>query len=285
VPADQQQQDAAMLRALFTGRSCSVVDALRMTRAGDKREVTISGGAFRDSQGKISGCVLIFRDITERKRLERQVIETDDQERIRVGQDLHDDLAPHLIGIEVMCRVLHKKLSAHSPGDAPQAETIRVLVDEATQKTRALARGLCPVHLVEEGLGFALRQLADTVSTIFDVSCQVRGTDTLIFPETTAGHIYRIAQEAIHNAVKHAEARHIDVLISQGADQLTLEVSDDGKGFSPSAHSPGMGLRIMDFRARMIGAALEVESNENQGTTVRLRLHDGKRIEGDNRHV
>jgi signal transduction histidine kinase len=223
--------------------------------------------------------VLIFRDITERKRLERQVIETDDQERIRVGQDLHDDLAPHLIGIEVMCRVLHKKILAHSPGDAPQAETIRALVEEATRKTRALARGLCPVHLVEEGLGFALRELADSVSTIFDVSCQVRGADKVIFQETTAVHIYRIAQEAIHNAVKHAEARHIDVLIAQNKGQLTLEVSDDGKGFPASARSTGMGLRIMDFRAHMIGASLDVESNENLGTTVRLHLNNPERTE------
>jgi PAS domain S-box-containing protein len=279
VPVDQKSKEQAMLAALFSGHSYSVVDAVRMTRAGDKREVTISGGGFRDSHGEIRGCVLIFRDITERKRLERQVIETDDQERIRVGQDLHDDLAPHLIGIEVMCRVLHKKILAHSPGDAPQAETIRALVEEATRKTRALARGLCPVHLVEEGLGFALRELADSVSTIFDVSCQVRGADKVIFQETTAVHIYRIAQEAIHNAVKHAEARHIDVLIAQNKGQLTLEVSDDGKGFPASARSPGMGLRIMDFRAHMIGASLDVESNENQGTTVRLHLNNPERTE------
>ncbi len=217
----------------------------------------------------------------ERKRLERQVTEADDAERIRIGQDLHDDLAPHLIGIEVMCRVLHKKLSVNSPADAAQAETIRALVADATQKTRALARGLCPIHRVEEGLGFALRELADTVTTIFAVPCQASGDDRVTINGAAAVHIYRIAQEAIYNAVKHAEADLIAVNLRQDADHLTLEVTDDGSGLPEAGTSAGMGLRIMGYRARMIGAELEVESQQQQGTSVRLRLHNEKIEEGE----
>ncbi len=209
----------------------------------------------------------------ERKRLERQVTEAEDQERMRIGQDLHDDLAPHLIGIEVMCRVLHKKLSANSPADAAQAETIRALMAEATQKTRALAKGLCPIHRVEEGLGIALRELADTVSTIFSVPCQVSGDEVVKIGRAASVHVFRIAQQAIYNAVKHAAPGRIAVSLHQEDDRLTLEVRDDGQGFSEAVHSTGMGMRIMDFRARMIGATLEVESDPARGTTVRLSLN------------
>lgn len=217
----------------------------------------------------------------ERKRLERQVTEADDQERMRIGQELHDDLAPHLIGTEVMCRVLQKKLVENSPGDAPQAEVIRALVSEATQKTRALARGLCPLHMVEEGLGFALRELTDTVRTIFPVHCQLDDANRVALKGAVAVHIYRIAQEAIYNAVKHAEARTISVTLNQDAEALTLEVADNGKGLPKAETSKGMGLRIMNFRARMIGAGLEVVSDRETGTTVRLSLLNKNLEEGE----
>lgn len=217
----------------------------------------------------------------ERKRLERQVTEADDQERMRIGQELHDDLAPHLIGTEVMCRVLQKKLVENSPADAPQAEVIRALVSEATQKTRALARGLCPLHMVEEGLGFALRELTDTVRTIFPVQCQLEGADRVALKGAIAVHIYRIAQEAIYNVVKHAEASTISVTLNQDAQTLTLEVADDGKGLPKADTSKGMGLRIMNFRARMIGAELVFVSDQEAGTTVRLCLLNKNLEEGD----
>jgi len=217
----------------------------------------------------------------ERKRLERQVTEADDRERIRIGQDLHDDLAPHLIGIEVMCRVLHKKLKVNSAADAPQAETIRTLVAAATQKTRALARGLCPIHMVEEGLGFALRELTDTVNAIFPVHCQVYAAEQITLRGAVAVHLYRIAQEAIYNAVKHAESSRISVTLNQDAEALTLEVTDDGKGLPEASNSTGMGLRIMNFRARMIGAELEIDSQQDRGTAVRLRLLNQNLEEGD----
>jgi signal transduction histidine kinase len=210
----------------------------------------------------------------ERERLERQVTEADDRERIRIGQDLHDDLAPHLIGIEVLCRVLHNKLTVNSGADAPQAETIRGLVAEATQKTRALARGLCPIQMVEEGLGFALRELTDTVNAIFPVQCQIQisGTAGVALKGPVAVHVYRIIQEALYNAVKHAAATSISVTLHQDAEALHLEVADNGKGLSATDNSSGMGLRIMNFRARMIGAELSIVSHQDSGTAVRLRL-------------
>ncbi len=212
----------------------------------------------------------------ERKRLERQISEADDQERIRMGQDLHDDLAPHLIGTEVLCRSLHKKLLLQAPEQAEQAETIRALISEATQKTRALARGLCSIHLGEEGLRFALTEFAGTVTSIFPVTCRVSGKGEVELSQAVAIHIYRIAQEAIQNAIKHAKAQHIEVLLERDSERLLLEVHDDGTGFTANDPPDGMGLQIMQFRTRIIDAELTIESHTEQGTVVRLILKNKK---------
>jgi signal transduction histidine kinase len=214
----------------------------------------------------------------EREKLEQQLIEADDTERLRAGQDLHDDLAPHLIGVEIMCQTLTKRLQEDSSPAAAQAETIRGLLADATRKTRALARGLCPIHRVDEGLGFALQELIDTVMTFYPVQCQIYGTNCPPIDRAIAVHIYRITQEAIYNAVKHANPNIVTVTLSQDDDALIVEITDDGAGLPDSKTSAngepsnGMGRQIMAFRARMIKSDLEVESSPNSGTTVRLYL-------------
>lgn len=209
---------------------------------------------------------------SERKKLERQITEADDQERIRIGQDLHDDLAPHLIGIEIMCRTLSQRLQDSAPSAATQAETIRSLVADATLKTRSLARGFCPIYKVDEGLGAALQELVNTVKTFYPVQCELFGADRIAIRGAVAVHIYRIIQEAIYNAVKHAEPSQVSVILTRDDDACIFEVRDDGRGLPVSKNSDGMGLQIMNFRARMIGAELEIKSRQQHGTTVRLHL-------------
>lgn len=231
----------------------------------------------RDEIGQVSAFFNQFMErlglaIREREQLEQQMIEADDRERLTAGQDLHDDLAPHLIGVEIMCQTLAKRLREDCSPAADQAESIRDLLADATQKTRALARGFCPIHRVDEGLGFALRELIDTVMTFYPVECQMFGSDCGPIDRATAVHIYRITQEAVYNAVKHANPSMVTVTLSQDDDALIVEITDDGIGLTDSATSGGMGRQIMAFRARMIKAALEVESRPGSGTTVRLSL-------------
>ncbi|MCK4509396.1 MAG: cache domain-containing protein [Desulfuromonadales bacterium] len=237
----------------------------------------------RDEIGQLSSFFNQFMErlgaaIHEREKLEQQFIEADDKERLRAGQDLHDDLAPHLIGVEIMCQTLAKRLREDSSPAAEQAETIRGLLADATRKTRALARGLCPIHRVDEGLGFALQELIDTVMTFYPVQCQTYGTNCTPIDRAVAVHIYRITQEAIYNAVKHANPNIVTVTLSQDDDALIVEITDDGTGLPDSETSAngepsnGMGRQIMAFRARMIKADLEVVSSPKSGTTVRLFL-------------
>ncbi|MCF6266032.1 MAG: cache domain-containing protein [Desulfuromusa sp.] len=231
----------------------------------------------RDEVGQLSSFFNRFMEqlgveSSERKRLERQITEADDQERIHIGQELHDDLAPHLIGIEIMCRTLSMRLLETAPTAAIQAETIRSLVADATLKTRSLARGFCPIYGVDDGLGAALHELIRNVKTFYPVECQLYGAEGIEIRGAVAVHIYRIIQEAINNAVKHAAPSQIVVTLLRDSERFVFEVKDDGSGLSDTKDSAGMGLQIMNYRARMIGAELKIESSQEHGTMVWLRM-------------
>jgi PAS domain S-box-containing protein len=213
-----------------------------------------------------------IQDVTEWRRLEREVIETGDRERTRIGQELHDDLAPHLIGIDALGMILQKKLPP-SGDEAKYAAEMRELIAEAIGKTRALARGLCPVHLVESGIGVALEELAAGTEAIHGVACEVRARGDVRLADPAVGtQLYYIAREAVHNAVKHAQAGRITIELSREEGRVRLRVADDGRGVDDAARGRGMGLRIMQYRARTIGAALAFASRPGEGTSVTVTL-------------
>ncbi len=249
------------------------------TKAGARRLGRVSADVL-----EIWGepCMLAtLEDVTERRALEREVIETGDRERRRIGQELHDDLGPHLIGIEVLSKVLERKLDGASRGEAEHARRIRGLIAEAIQKSRALGRGLCPVHLDENGLEFALRELAESTRSIYGVGCQFQGGGgARVGDNSVATQLFYIAREAVHNAVKHAQARQIRVELAAREGKLHLRVDDDGRGLPEAGGGGGgMGLRIMGYRAHMIGGALAVRSVPGEGTSVSVVLAGGGRGE------
>ena len=210
------------------------------------------------------------RDITEPKRLEREILEISDRERRRIGQDLHDGLCQHLAGIELMSQVLHQKLAGRSKANAGRAREIARHVREAINQTRSLARGLAPVTLESEGLASAVRELAGNAEKMFGLACRVECMEvTPDIGTDIATHLYRIAQEAVSNAVKHGKATEIRIRLESKADRLTLSVLDNGRGIPKVLpRSDGMGLRIMRYRAGMIGGLLSVEKNPGGGTLV-----------------
>ena len=214
------------------------------------------------------------RDISERKRLEQQLLEISDRERQRIGQDLHDDLCQHLAGIELMSQVLEQKLSPKSKADAARAGDIARHVREAISQTRSLARGLSPVTLESEGLASALRELATNSEKMFGIACTVEceGPVFLKAPATLT-HLYRIAQEAVSNAVRHGKASQVRIRLESSPGRTLLCVTDNGSGLSDSGpKSNGMGLRIMRYRAGMIGGALSIDRGPGGGTVVTCSL-------------
>ena len=211
------------------------------------------------------------RDITERKQLEREIIEISNREQQRIGQDLHDGLGQELTGIELMCQVLEQKLAAKSKAEAKQVGEIGRHIRDAISHTRKLARGLSPVEFEANGLMSALRELAAHTEKLFQIECRFECPEpVLIRNNVHATHLYRIAQEAINNAVKHGRAKRVAISLKPAGEKLALTVADNGIGFANAAKkNSGMGLNIMKYRAGVVGAALEVRPGvDGAGTMV-----------------
>lgn len=211
-----------------------------------------------------------IRDITERKRLEKEILEISEREQRRIGQDLHDGLCQHLAGIEMLSQVLAQKVASVSDDAAARATQIAAAVRDAIGQTRLLARGLSPVTLESEGLMSALTELAVNTEKIFRIRCTFDCPQVVKFDDHAAAtHLFRIAQEAVSNAIKHGKAKNISLHLNTDAERLHLKVSDDGVGFPENfTVSTGMGLRIMQSRIGMVGGTLTIERLPAGGTTV-----------------
>jgi PAS domain S-box-containing protein len=217
---------------------------------------------------------LIVRDITEHKRLEREILEISSREQERIGHDLHDGLSQQLTGIALLGKALTQKLETRPFPEAEDARRIVDLANAAIAQTRSLARGLSPVELEQQGLYAALEELAAGVETLHPVSCRFRRRqDVSVEDHATANHLYRIAQEAVTNALKHAAPSRIEIELQKDDGTYTLKIQDNGKGLpQDSSRSNGMGFHIMQYRARMIDASLTIEDTPGKGTTVTCKL-------------
>ncbi len=236
---------------------------------GGERFVEWRFSPVKHKTGGVGHWLLLFRDITERRRLEREILEISDRERQRMGQDLHDGICQQLAGIELMSQVLEQKLARRSRADAARAGEIARYVREAISQTRSVARGLSPVTLEAEGLESALRELAANTEKMFGIRCQVIIKESCARCELGAGiHYYRIAQEAVSNALKHGKATEIWIGLEARSDRTILSVEDNGFGLTGGWSAGGMGLRIMRYRAGMLGGTLVLEAREPRGTRV-----------------
>ena len=210
------------------------------------------------------------RDITERKRLEKEILEISDRERRSIGHGLHDGLCQHLAGIELMSQVLEQQLEKKSTPAAAQAGKIAEHVRQAISQTRMLARGLSPVSIESEGFMAALQELAASISGLFRVNCRVDCVSSVLIRDNAAAtHLYRIAQEAITNAIKHGKAQNVVITLRRNTENTRMTITDDGSGFPRDLKTHnGMGLQIMKYRAGIIGASLEIGNANGKGTSV-----------------
>jgi PAS domain S-box-containing protein len=240
---------------------------------GELRHVLSSSEAIPDG-GQTRKIVGTMLDITERRRLEQEVLNISEQEQRRIGQDLHDGICQQLAGIELMSQVLEQSLARKTKKHSAQAGQIAAHVREVISQTRMLAHGLCPVVLESEGLMSALQELAHATVRMFGVECVFRCAHPAHIHDTaTATHLYRIAQEAVSNALKHGKARHIEIGLATEADRIFLVVKDDGCGIPATPPRTGAGLRIMQYRAGMIGGSVVVQRGQPAGTTIACSVH------------
>ena len=218
----------------------------------------------------------------ELKRSQAEIVRISEDEQRRIGQDLHDDLCSQLSGIGCLTKVIEQNLESKNPESAKMLAEVSEMISQAGTKAREIARGLVPSVLENQGFARALRDMVDRKNEVFGVECQLElsGEDWIdCIDQPIAIQLYRIAQEAISNAIKHSDADEILVKAS-GTDQgLDLEIRDDGKGMAPDHVSDGMGLLTMRRRAEIIGADFTVEAFPGQGTTLRCRLsYHGKEL-------
>jgi two-component system, NarL family, sensor histidine kinase UhpB len=218
--------------------------------------------------------------IAERRRLEYELLEITEKERRRIGLDLHDDLGQQLSGLALMTKGLELKLAKRRARETSDAARIHNLVQQAMNHARDLARDLATLDLKGDDLPAALDGLATHAAELFRISCRFE-TDGAIPPleSNVASQLYKITQEAVTNAIKHAKASRVGIRLANGPDALILAVHNDGLPF-PNLQSPstGMGLRIMNYRASLIGASLEIKGAGPRGTRVICTVPlDGKK--------
>ncbi len=217
------------------------------------------------------GATFFGRDVTERRWLERRLLMAADLEQRRIGADLHDGLGQKLTGLACLATAVRERTKRSDAEVAGQADTVARLANEAVQQARALARGLCPVELEEAGLVAALTSLVEQTRVLHEVDCEIFCPDESPPCEHPVSiHLYRITQEAITNAIRHAQARSIQVNLEPDGDVYRLIIRDDGAGFSVDDQliRRSHGLRLMKFRATMIGASLQVTSQPGRGTRI-----------------
>ena len=212
----------------------------------------------------------LARETAERERLEQEMLEISEREQRRIGQDLHDGLCQHLTATALAGHVLAEKLTSKGLGETQDANRIVDMVEEGINLARNMAKGLHPVEMQSDGLMQALEQFAATTTELFGVECRFESNSpVLIQSPATATHLYRIAQEAVSNAIKHGHAGRITVALEETEVGIRLSVSDNGHGMAKaSPKTGGMGLRIMADRAKMIGGRFAVQAHRPTGVEL-----------------
>ena len=246
-----------------------------LAKANNKLEIRV-----QERTDELATTVDILQsEVTDRMRLEREVLEISEEEQRRIGSELHDGLQQELVGIRFQCKLLTQELTDRSPAEANRAEKMHSLLYDAIEHTRAITRMLYPIEIDSKDISFALEQLASRVKDLFSVSCQFTCEKSLVVkrPEV-AMNIYRIVQEAVTNAIKHGKADNISIKLKSNKHRITFTVKDNGTGLSDDHDkTKGMGLRIMKYRASMLGASLNITANtEDSGTLITCSFEIGK---------
>lgn len=261
VVPEEAQRFKILIEQLRVEHASKDYETSWVARDGSRRLIAWSSTILPGDDGTPAYIIATGLDITERKRLETAILEIGAEEQRRIGRDLHDGLGQQLTGIAFLSKVQEQKLAEKGLAEAAEAARIVALVNEAIHKTRELAQGVSPVISDAHGLMSALKRWAAEVEDLFNISCCLRAAEpVLIHDANMSTHLYRIAQEAVNNAIKHGQAKNIIISLYASQESGTLKIENDGQDLAePPRNGSGMGMQIMNYRARMIGGSLKVE--------------------------
>jgi PAS domain S-box-containing protein len=270
-PRNERDNVLALLKRLREGEKVRSFEAQRLTKESRLIDVWMTVTTLTDEAGNLVAVATTERDITERKRLERELLAIREKEQKLIGREMHDSMGQMLTGIAIKSKALELNLKSKSLHESADAADICELANEAIAQTRRLARMLYPVEIETGGLVSALQGLASSTKELLKIACQFKCNDTILIRDpVTARHLYRIAQEAITNAARHGKAKKIRIELTSTKGETTLKVANDGKDFPRNlAKKKGIGLKIMEYRAKMIGGILDVGRGRKGGTIVK----------------
>jgi PAS domain S-box-containing protein len=267
---DELARFQSALQAASRGQPAMDCEATWLTRSGAHRLIAWSSTVVTRPDGTPDYVIATGSDETERRRLQKAVLEIGDQEDRRIGQDLHDGLGQHLTGIAFMSKVLEAKLVERHEPEGPEATKIVELVNQAINTTRELARGLLPNVSDRFGLIAALKQIAGDLGDLFRISCRFECPTPIELADVgVATQLCRVAREAVSNAIKHGHATAVTIVLDVNGNSGVLTIRDNGQGFPASPDSAaGLGLHIMRYRANMIGGTLRIDRGGSGNTAI-----------------
>lgn len=268
-PADGHAYTDRIVSAI---RKNSVAEEVIHCRLRSGRDIYIRAKVTPMLRQGEEGYVFCASDITKEKRLEAELVRISENEQRRIGQDIHDDLCSQLSGIGCLTKVLEHRLNEIHAEEAAMVAGITEMVAQAGTKAREIAKGLVPTVLETQGLAGALREMALRKREMVGVSCVAAVSDEdqiEKLPESISIQLYRIAQEAVTNAIKHSDADVIEMSLRAHDGRLELRIRDDGKGMPRDQVSTGMGLLTMRRRAELIGADFSIQASPGGGAYIR----------------
>lgn len=239
-------------------------------REGHNTSVLYNATVYRNESGQVIGVFAAARDISERKRLEREISEISSQERRNIGNELHDEVGQSLTGISFLCKVLEQRFSERKSDDYRDIQKIKEGLNEVIKKVRDISRDISAFKVSEGDIQSALQGLAIRTKEIYNVKCSL---DCDVGFQVGNGiiteQLYYIASEAAANAAKHGKPENIHINLYCTDKKINIAVEDDGAGFNPDKdHVQGMGIRIMKYRAGIIGATFDIKRTTDGKTVV-----------------
>ena len=270
----RSEHDQYLANYLHTGQAKIIGsgrELIARRKDGTLFPVELTVTEFQDGDGPMF--VGIIHDISERKLTEQHLSEASVHERHRIARELHDGLGGQMTGIGLLAKALQKKLHRAESEYAQDLDELVGHIGDAHAQLRAISSGLAPVELIPEGLGKALRNLAELTDRSHGLCCSFIGDGTEVVDPSVALHLYRIAQEAVSNAIRHGLPSEITILLEKEGPYTTLTISNDGQSIqhAPDTHD-GMGIRTMKHRADLIQGSLRVAPAEGGGTVVSCRV-------------
>jgi PAS domain S-box-containing protein len=242
----------------------------------DVTETLETGQELQRQLARSRDAIRISDDLArEVRQLEAEIREISQREQERIGHDLHDGLGQELTGVSLLLKSLEDAILRDAPQLSARVRSVRDMVEQSIATARALAPGLSPVHLDRDGFAGALEQLAASSEVLYGIPVRFASKRHAALPPELAGapDLYRIAQEAVRNAARHSGAEEIRLNLMVDDEKLVITVEDDGHGISPNAAAHGgMGLKIMRYRASIVGAVLDIGARDGGGTVVRCLL-------------